>query len=165
MKLYHGSTVAVESPDVTHSRGSLDFGPGFYLTSLESQARRWALRKASFENAPTGIISEFELDLNEADFNVLRFETENADWVEFVCQCRRGEPVHAGYDVVIGGVADDRVYEAVSMYFKGLWDMETTLSALKFYDVNDQYCFLTQRAIDNMLAFERSYEVSDESHE
>ena len=34
MKLYHSSTVKVENPDLEHSRDYLDFGKGFYLTSL-----------------------------------------------------------------------------------------------------------------------------------
>lgn len=38
MKLYHSSTVAVSSPDTLHSRDYLDFGKGFYLTSIYDQA-------------------------------------------------------------------------------------------------------------------------------
>lgn len=34
MKLYHSSNVSVEHPDTEHSRLYLDFGRGFYLTSL-----------------------------------------------------------------------------------------------------------------------------------
>lgn len=34
MKLYHSSNVMVEKPDTQHSRGFLDFGKGFYLTSI-----------------------------------------------------------------------------------------------------------------------------------
>ena len=83
----------------------------------------------------------------------LEFKEPDADWVDFVCHCRRGGSQYKGYDLIIGGVADDKVYEAVSMYFKGLWDMETTLDALRFYEVNDQYCFVTQKAIDETLAF------------
>lgn len=159
MHLFHGSTVTVEEPDIGRSRRNLDFGPGFYLTSLEQQATRWALRKAAFDNVRSGVVNVYSFSLPESGYNVLRFHGEDAQWVDFVCQCRRGIPVYSPYDLIVGGVADDRVYEAVDMYFRGLWDMDTTLSALKFYDVNDQYCFLTQSAIDAMLTFERSYEV------
>ena len=38
MKLYHSSNVIVEFPDTQHSRKYLDFGCGFYLTSLHEQA-------------------------------------------------------------------------------------------------------------------------------
>ena len=42
MKLYHSSTVIVENPDLDHSRDYLDFGKGFYLTSLREQAVLYA---------------------------------------------------------------------------------------------------------------------------
>ena len=44
MKLYHSSTVKVENPDLDHSRDYLDFGKGFYLTSLREQAVLYAER-------------------------------------------------------------------------------------------------------------------------
>ena len=34
MILYHGSYLAIEKPDLLHSRPNLDFGKGFYLTSI-----------------------------------------------------------------------------------------------------------------------------------
>ena len=34
MKVYHASKYTIKSPDVKHSRDLLDFGKGFYLTSL-----------------------------------------------------------------------------------------------------------------------------------
>ena len=44
MILYHSSTVEVKEPDTTHSRLYLDFGKGFYLTSIHEQAVRYAER-------------------------------------------------------------------------------------------------------------------------
>ena len=41
MKVYHASTVVVESPDTTHSRAFLDFGPGFYVTTFQDQAVKY----------------------------------------------------------------------------------------------------------------------------
>ena len=38
IQLYHTSNVEVRIPDVRHSREHLDFGRGFYLTSLHEQA-------------------------------------------------------------------------------------------------------------------------------
>lgn len=34
MKLYHGSSCVVQAPDVAKSRTNLDFGRGFYTTSV-----------------------------------------------------------------------------------------------------------------------------------
>lgn len=42
MKVYHASMVRVEHPDVLHSRKFLDFGQGFYVTTLREQAVKYA---------------------------------------------------------------------------------------------------------------------------
>lgn len=42
MKVYHASKFIIESPDIYHSRDLLDFGKGFYLTSLVEQAKNYA---------------------------------------------------------------------------------------------------------------------------
>lgn len=156
MKLYHGSDCVIESPDVSFSRKNLDFGPGFYATSFRQQAERWALRR-SMRSGKTAVINVFDFS-QDSDLNILTFDDDRS-WVEFVCNCRRGSLPPAGTDIVYGGVADDKVYMAIDMYFRGLWDMDTTLRALKFYGRNDQYCFVTQSAIDHALAFAESYEV------
>lgn len=39
MIVYHGSTVIVENPDVRHSYRTLDFGMGFYVTTVREQAK------------------------------------------------------------------------------------------------------------------------------
>ena len=131
MRLFHGSTCRVERPDVYHSRENLDFGKGFYLTSYQNQAQRWALRKASFSQEKAIVnIFDFRSDFSGVDFSeikVLEFLENNEEWVEFVCQCRRGEKVYSDFDLIVGGVANDKVYEAVNMYFKGYWDMPTLI--------------------------------------
>ena len=40
MKLYHASYCIIKKPDVLHSRDNLDFGKGFYLTTLNEQAKK-----------------------------------------------------------------------------------------------------------------------------
>ena len=160
MRLYHGSTLSIPRPDVVHSRDNLDFGRGFYLTSYREQAQRWARRKAAIERRQA-IVNVYEFSCDLTGIRVLEFSENDEDWVEFVCECRRGRNLSDGYDLVIGGVADDKVYEAVNMYFKGFWDMQTTLSALRFYGRNDQYCFVTQGALDRLVSFVDSYEVGN----
>jgi len=45
MLVYHGSTVKIEKPDLTIGRYNLDFGKGFYTTTLKEQSEKWAKRK------------------------------------------------------------------------------------------------------------------------
>ena len=45
MIVYHGTTMEIHKPDIKHSKAHLDFGVGFYTTSFQKQAERWAARK------------------------------------------------------------------------------------------------------------------------
>ena len=44
MKVFHGYTSIVDKPLANIGRNHLDFGKGFYLTTLENQAISWASR-------------------------------------------------------------------------------------------------------------------------
>lgn len=41
---------------------------------------------------------------------------KNKQWLDFVCVCRRGEPLNKEYDIVIGNVANDDVFKTVDMF-------------------------------------------------
>ena len=50
MKVYHGSTLVVQYPLAGVGRDNLDFGKGFYLTTIREQAvRKEALRILVYE--------------------------------------------------------------------------------------------------------------------
>lgn len=55
-------------------------------------------------------------------------------------------------------VADDAVFEAVSMYLSGIWDAARTLSEIRYYKRNDQIVFKTERALST-LVFQSFHEV------
>jgi hypothetical protein len=158
MILYHGSTISVPNPSVHKSRANLDFGKGFYLTELKTQAIRWAKRKAALMHG-VPILNVYEFD-EDAFMNgkVLTFENNDEAWVNFVCKNRRGEPVQTA-DLIIGGVADDKVVEAVDMYMQGLWGLQETLNALSYYEISNQYCFTNQQFLNKHLQFVESFEV------
>ena len=158
MIVYHGTTQIIEKPDVLHSKKYLDFGKGFYLTSYEDQAKKWATRKGMRQNSEA-IVNVYALSENWETFRVLSFEKEDEKWLEFVCACRRGEPLNEDYDIIIGNVADDDVFKTVDFYFRGLWDKEKVLRELRYYKLNDQICIVTQDALDQLLTFQTAYEV------
>ncbi|MDR1416111.1 MAG: DUF3990 domain-containing protein [Prevotellaceae bacterium] len=45
MKVYHGSYMAIDIVDFSFCRKRRDFGKGFYVTKILSQAELWAARK------------------------------------------------------------------------------------------------------------------------
>ena len=158
MIVYHGTTEVIEKPDVKHSKRYLDFGKGFYLTTFEEQAKKWAIRK-SMRQGKTAIVNIYEMKDNCADYRVLSFEKENEKWLEFVCACRKGENLNTDYDIIIGNVADDDVFKTVDMYFRGLWDKKKVLEELRYYKMNDQVCIVNQNTLDQILTFQKAYEV------
>lgn len=158
MILYHGSTVIVNNPDVLHSEHHLDFGTGFYVTSVKEQAERWAKRKAMFEGCDKGIISVFEYS-EDSDFIIKDFGDDLETWIDFVCDCRNGSENFKQYDIIKGKVADDRVFRVVDMYKRGIWEKERAIKEMKVYETYAQIAFITQKVIDSMLKFKESYEV------
>lgn len=159
MIVYHGSTEVILSPDNRHSQQHLDFGQGFYVTTFQEQAERWAKRKA-MRKGGTAIVNVYELSEQFDTFKVLTFPEDNETWLDYVCSCRRGSEAYIEYDLVIGSVANDDVFRTIDMYFRGIWDKERTISELQFYKMNDQYCLILQEIIEQNLKFIRSYEVT-----
>ena len=47
MKVYHGSLVAVEKPEIRVGDRYLDFGYGFYTTMNKQQAIQWTAKQKS----------------------------------------------------------------------------------------------------------------------
>jgi hypothetical protein len=159
MIVYHGTTEVIEKPDVVHSKNYLDFGKGFYLTSYEEQSKKWAVRKG-MRQKKTPIVNVYDMVEDWGDYSVLSFEKENEQWLEFVCACRKGENLNESYDVIVGSVADDDVFKTVDMYFRGLWDKKKVLEELRYYKMNNQICIVNQKTLEQLLTFQRAYEVN-----
>ena len=153
MIVYHGSNVIVRQPDTLHSYRPLDFGRGFYVTSNQSQAERWARRKYLIYREGNPLVNEYRMDEDFSGLNVKTFGDDPAEWIEFVCSCRDGNDDFALYDIIIGRVADDKVFRVVDKYRSGEWDLERALSEIKVYPDYDQISFVTHKAIDRVLTF------------
>ena len=160
MIVYHGSTEIIKNPDVVHSKKYLDFGRGFYITTFENQTKKWAVRKG-MRQEKAAIVNVYELSEEWDDFKVLSFEKENEKWLDFVCACRKGQPLNKEYDIIIGNVADDDVFKTVDMYFRGLWDKEKVLDELRYYKMNNQICIVNQETLNRVITFKRAYEVEN----
>lgn len=157
MIVYHGSDGIVDHPDVEHSIRNLDFGRGFYVTTVREQAERWARRKADFTKGKS-TLNIYSMDTPEG-FKVLDFGEDTENWIDFICNCRDGEREYRQYDVIIGKVANDKVFRVVDMYHQGIWDKERALKEIRVYPNYDQIAFITQAAIDGLLTFQEAKEV------
>ena len=150
MLVYHSSDQNFTSPDVEHSRDALDFGKGFYVTRLKEQAEKYADRFLMIGSE--AYMLTFEYTPHSA-MKIKRFETYDEEWLDFVCSCRKGGDVYKKFDIIEGGVANDKVYRTVDLYMAGIYDKAQALQNLVFEKPNHQLCFITQRAIDKCLKF------------
>lgn len=158
MIVYHGTTMTIMKPEVKYAKKYLDFGRGFYVTTYQQQAEKWAKRKSIRQNK-SAIVNIYDFKENIEGIKVLTFENENEKWLDFVCACRRGEKIYEDYDIIIGNVANDDVFKTVDMYFRGVWDKDRTIKELRYYKMNDQICIINQEILDEILVFKKSYEV------
>lgn len=151
MKLFHASTICIEKPDVLHSRDNLDFGKGFYLTSIREQAIRYAERFT--RRGKEAFINEYELDDETPGFTIKSFSCYDEEWLDYVTICRNGNKPEQIYDAVSGGVANDKVFNTVDLYFAGIISKEEALGRLKYEKPNHQLCILNGLMIDKHLHF------------
>ena len=158
MILYHGSNIEIPNPDVLHSQRCLDFGAGFYVTSIKEQAERWAKRKGLLQGNEKGIVSIYEYT-EDNNFKIKDFADDLETWIDFVCDCRNGSDSYKKYDLIKGKVANDKVFRVVDMYKQGIWDKERTIREIKVYETYDQFAFVTQKSIDSMLVYKGCFEV------
>lgn len=138
MTVYHGGYQAVEEPEIRVGRNTKDFGNGFYCTIIKEQAERWARRYQ------TKVVSVYDVRLN-SNLNIKEFANMSEEWLDFIVSCRSGKD--HDYDVVIGAMADDQIYNYVSDYIDGSITREQFWALAKFKYPTHQIVFCTKAAL------------------
>lgn len=136
--VYHGSYAQVKTPEIIKGKNTKDFGDGFYCTVIREQAERWAKRYS----APK--INSYSL-LISTKFEVLEFKDMSDDWLDFIIDSRGGKPHN--YDIVIGAMADDQIYNYITDYLDGVITREQFWVLAKFKYPTHQINFCTQDAL------------------
>lgn len=157
MKLYHGGSVAVPHPRpiAPGKNRPLDFGSGFYTTTSLEQARRWIkLRSEQSKDFGHGVISAYAIDdaaLSDSNLKIKRFSSTDLDpWFDFVMANRHTRGFEHDFDIVIGPVANDRVFTTLTLYEAGILDKMQAILQLKTYVLWDQYLFHTAEALKQL---------------
>ena len=148
MKVYHGSLVVVEKPEIRISDRYLDFGYGFYTTTNEEQAIKWTAKQKNRKIINIGYVSiyDFDIETAESELKIIHFDKADQAWLDFVSANRNGQ-CQESYDIVIGPVADDGVYEVIRFYEIGVYDLEETLKRLKIEELYNQVLFHTEKSL------------------
>ena len=148
MTVYHGGAIAVPNPDLSHSRKAVDFGAGSYVTPILDQAVRWGEKRK--RRYGTAVVSKYEY--NEAAASAvksLRFDGYSEDWLDFIVQCRDLKD-SSDWDIVVGGVANDKVFDTLEAFFDGFATKAQTIDRLRMETPSIQMCFRTVAALQTL---------------
>lgn len=128
MTVYHGSYTTKVVPEIIKGKNTKDFGPGFYCTVIREQAERWAKRY------DTPVVNIYTVRMNTS-LKILEF-----------------------YDLVIGAMANDQIYNYIADYIDGIITREQFWSLARFKYPTHQINFCSSESL-KCLAFVSGEEV------
>lgn len=152
--LYHGSKSGIHGAIAPVSRDRCDFGRGFYMGTDPYQ--------------PLTLISDFEESkfyVVSMDMTGLRFLTVKPDleWAMLVAYNRgkmeeaRGTILYdryarmaKGYDVIVGSIANDRMFYVLDNFFLGNITDKALVMSLSALQLGQQYVAITEKACANI---------------
>ena len=108
--VYHGTNCIIDTPEIRVGKFTKDFGEGFYCTVIKEQAVRWAAKYK------TPVVNSYKCNIDER-LSILEFKEMTEEWLDFIIDCRAGK-LHT-YDIVIGAMADDQIYNYINEYLNG----------------------------------------------
>lgn len=157
--LYHGSKKGLEGKIEPISRKSCDFGKGFYLGTDPMQP----LTLICDEENP--VLYTMKLNLN--GLKVLHVDM-NLEWAMMIAYYRgymeeaegsniyrKYESIADGYDVIIGYIANDRMYRVMTSFFEKEITDTALIHSLSILDLGVQYVCKTQKACDQLEIVEK----------
>ena len=142
IELFQGDTTIKKQPKIIVDSYYKDFGYGFYCTSLEKQAKRWALVK------PRGHVVNIYEYVENHSLNTLVFNEMSDEWLDFVVSCRRG--IKHDYDCVEGPMADDTIWNYVDDFSRGDISREAFWELVKFKYPTHQIVFCTENVLKQL---------------
>ena len=166
--LYHGSKLGIDELKKDGSRSDCDFGSGFYLTtSLDSAT--------SFVNSyVNSSVYAFSIDLT--DLNVYTFECD-LDWMLLISLYRNKINQYKEHelitrilkkienaDVIVGPIADNKMFEVLSQFSSGKITTVEAIHALSASRLGKQYVIKSEKALNELVFLDRLYLCDEEKH-
>ena len=166
MKIYHGSSVIVEKPELAKGKVSNDYGQGFYCTEDVEMAKEWACKGKE----PPAFANAYELDLrglrildlSEPPYTVLNWiavllanRTFQLD-LEVAVEVRdyfiaNFLPPIAEADVVVGYRADDSYFNYAETFVNNGLSISRLNEALRLGKLGTQIALRTDKAFEKLL--------------
>ena len=148
--LYHGSKKGIVGDIAPISRDECDFGSGFYMGTNTLQP----LTLVCNEDKPRF----YTVELDMTGLKVLTVEI-GMDWAMLIAYYRKemesakGTAIYEkyahmadGYDVIIGYIANDRMYTELSRFFNRTLTDVALINCLSALDLGKQYVAISEKA-------------------
>ena len=148
--LYHGSKKGISGEIAPISRNECDFGKGFYMGTTTLQP----LTLVCNEDKP----KFYAVELDTTDLKVLSVDI-GMDWAMLIAYYRKemegakGTPIYDkyahmadGYDLIIGYIANDRMYTELSRFFNRTLTDVALINCLSALDLGKQYVAISEKA-------------------
>ena len=150
--LYHGSKSGIEGNIEPKSRKQCDFGKGFYMGTDPAQALTLI---CDYEKSKFYIVSLDVDELEQLDVPA------NLDWAMLVAYHRgrmetindtsfyqRYRDMSANKDVIIGSIANDRMFYVIDNFFIGNITDAALINSLSALQLGRQYVAVSQKGCD-----------------
>ena len=158
MLLYHGSKHGISGEIAPLSRDRCDFGRGFYMGTDILQPLTLV---CGYEDAHL-----YTVDFDISGLNVVRFESD-VDWALHIAYSR-GRLDHVrdselyqriahladGADVIVGSIANDRMFVVFDRFLAGQLTDTALVSCLSALNIGDQYVAKTEKACSRVRIVE-----------
>jgi hypothetical protein len=149
MKLYHGSRTGIHGDISPISRERCDFGRGFYMGTEKMQPLTLIC------DAPGAIL--YEVELATEGLNILNLQSD-LDWAMLIAYNRgkmesaKGTDLYRqvsqmmnGYDVVVGDIANDRMFVVLDRFFNGIITDKALVASLSALRLGKKYVAITDK--------------------
>ena len=150
--LYHGSKSGIKGKIEPKSRSQCDFGKGFYMGTDPSQALTLI---CDYDKSKFYIVSVDTTNLNTIEV------LADIEWAMLVAYHRgrmetiKGTPLYEKYrtlsankDLIIGSIANDRMFYVIDNFFIGNITDAALVSSLSALQLGKQYVAVTQKGCD-----------------
>ena len=97
-----------------------------------------------------------QIDLR--NYNARYFDSYDDSWLDFVALCRAGKD-KSDYDIVTGGIANDKVFRTIDLFFSGEITKDDAMRNLFYETPNVQICLRSQELLDAELTYISSEEI------
>lgn len=150
--LYHGSKAGIEGAIEPRSRKQCDFGRGFYMGTDPGQALTlicdYEKSKFYIVSMDTGTLAQMEVPANIDWAMLVAYHRGRMEKISGTAFYNKYRDMTANQDLVIGNIANDRMFFVIDNFFVGNITDAALVNSLSALQLGKQYVAVSQRGCD-----------------